>query len=360
MPLLESNYYALWLGKQSAKGTPNTTPGKRAIMVGGNLTSARDDGEENYSDLTKYGNRTDWVNSLVGSGEPALEATPDELAYVLWLMHGAEAVTALTAVTGPPAVPAMSRHRFTPTTSIGHYFTAFLRVGSTALRRHQFNDCLITRVAIEASTANKAVRVTPRVLSLDPSVIYSADPAAALPTDRPFLHTDLGVNAGTVTDGSMTIDGVTFRGLTQWNMTIDDAWEPVYGDTTTPYDLQQGSPSVTCGATLLLDASALQQFNKIVYGTASPTAGTKPSRAILTPGSLVGLLRQRDAVGAHAGRELSITVPGVKWNAPDAPAPNPDGGVTEIALAGSMRVVAGQPAYTIDVNTNSTTLAFTV
>ena len=42
-----------------------------------------------------------------------------------------------------------------------------------------------------------------------------------------------------------------------------------------------------------------------------------------------------------------------------APAPNPDGGVTEIPLAGTMRPVAGQPAYTVDVLTDALTTAFT-
>lgn len=362
MPLLEPNYYGLWLGKQTAKGTPNTTPGKRPIMVGGNLTSARDDGSENYSDLSKYGAETDWVNSLLGNGEPALEATPDEFAYLLWLFHGAETVSAIPLVTGPPAVPAMSQHRFTPTTALGFYATVFLRVGSTVVRRHQFNDCIVTRIAMEASSANKAMRVTPRFLSLDPGVIYAADPAAALPTDRPFLHTDfsqVGTAAAPTVDGSMVLDGTTFRGVTAFNMTIDDAWEPVYGDDSRPYDFVQGNPSVTVGATLLLDSAGYGQFCKLAYGSTSPSAGTKPLRSIPALGSFLATMRGRDSAGAHSGREFVGTVPGVKWTLPDAPAPAPDGGTVELALAGNMRPIVGQQPYTIDVRCNSTTAAFT-
>lgn len=353
MPLIESNIYALWVGKQSAKGTPNTTPGKRLVMVAGNLGTDRDDGNENYSDLTKYGARTHWVNSLTGSGEPACEATPVELAYLLWLFHGGETVS---AVTGPPTG---SRHRTTPTSAIGHYFTAFLRVGSTVLRRHQHNDCIITRVAIESSSANKAARVTPRILSLDPGVIYATDPVAALPTDRPFLHTDLSLNAGVGSDGSMTLDGVVYRGLTQWNLTIDDAWEPNYGDDSRPYDFHQGTPTVTVGATLLMDAAALARFNALYYGTTTPSAGTKPLRSIAALGSFNGMLRQRDNTGAFNGRVLNGNVPGVKWTLPDAPPPAPDGGQTELALAGTMEPIAGQQPYTLDVETDAGTVAFT-
>lgn len=357
MPLLEPNYYALWLGKQSAKGTPNTAPTSRPIMVGGNFAVARDDGEENYSDLSKYGARTDWVNSILGNGEPALEGTPTELAYALWLFHGAETVT---AVTGPPAA---SRHKFVPAAGRGHYCTAYMRVGSSVLRKHKFNDCLITRIAIEASSANKAMRVTPRILSLDPAEVYGADPAATLPTDRPFLFTDLSQNGAApapAVDGSLKIDTLTFRGVTQFAFTIDEALEPVYGDDARPYDLVQGTPTVTVGATVYADADGLAQFNRMVYGTAAPAAGTKPLRSIPALGSLEAMLRQRDNTGAFNGRQFRGAVPGVKWAIPDAPAPNPDGGSTELALTGTMRPVAGQDPYTLEVDTASSVVAFTV
>src|SRR4051812_46302998 len=106
--MLEPSIYGLWAGKQTARGTKNAAPGKRLVQVGGDFNLARDDGEENYSALSKSGARPDWVNSVTAIGEPACEATPTELAYLLWLFHGAETVT---AVTGPPAA---QKHSFTP------------------------------------------------------------------------------------------------------------------------------------------------------------------------------------------------------------------------------------------------------
>lgn len=348
MPILEPNFYGLWVGKQTAKGTPNTTPGKRLIQVGGDFAMPRDDGSENWSDLRKYGTQTDWVNSLIGNGEPAVEATPTELAYLLWLFHGAETVT---AVTGPPAA---QKHTFTPSLGRGHYFTAFQRVGQSVLRRHRFDDCLITKCVIEGSTANKAVRITPTVMSLDPGAQFTSDPAAALPTDKPFLFTDAA--------GTFTIDGVVFNGQSTFNLTIDDAWSPIYADDTIPFDLVQGQPSVTFSANVYFDSTALTQFNNLVYGTASPTAGTKPIRRIPALGSYSMYLKQKDTTGALNGREFKVTIPGVKWTAPDAPGPNPDGGATEVTMAGSMRPVDLTDAikpYTIDVNTANGDVAFT-
>lgn len=346
MAILEPNFYGLWVGKQTALGAPNAAPGKRLVQVGGNFAFPRDDGEENYSDLTKYGARTDWVNSMVGSGEPAVQATPTELAYLLWLFHGAEVVT---AVTGPPAA---QKHTYTPATGKGFWATFFVRVGNAVIRRHKFNDCLITRVQIEGSTANKAVRITPRVLSLDPGEVFAADPAAGLPVERTFLYTD-----GT---GTFTIDGTVFKGQSQFTLVIDDAWEPVYGDDTVPFDLVQGTPVVTIGVTVFFDATAQAEWNTLVYGTANPAGGTKPLKTITALGSYSFYLKSRDAAGALNGLEFKLTIPGVRWAVPDAPGPNPDGGTVEVALAGAMRPVAGQPAYTIDVNTPNAVVAFTV
>lgn len=343
--MLEPSIYGLWVGKQTAKGTANTTPGKRLVQVSGDFAMPRDDGEEPFSDGTKYGSRADWVNSLLGNGEPGIEATPTELAYLLWLFHGAETVS---AVVGPPTA---QKHTFVPSTGRGHYFTSFLRVGQTIVRRHRFDDCLITRMQIEGSTANKAVRVTPRILSLDPGAIFATDPVAAMPADKTLLYTD-----GT---GTFTIDGTVFKGHSQFSLVIEEALEPAYGDDVIPWDLQQGSPVVTLGCTVLFDADAFAQFNKLVYGTAAPGAGTKPLKTIPALGSYSFYLKQRDAAGAVNGREFKLTLPGVKWSPPDAPGPNPGGGATELALAGAMRPVAGQPAYTLDVSTENSVVAFT-
>lgn len=358
--LLEPNIYALWVGKQTAKGTPNLAPSRRLQQVGGNFGVTRDDGSENFSDLSMYGDQEDWVNSLTGTGEPVLHATPVETAYLLWLAHGAETVTAVAAVPGPPAVPALSRHTFVPTPGIGFYASVYQRVGQSVIRRQQFNDALLTKFTLEASSANKAARITPRFLSLDPGITYGpTDPVATLPVEKPFLFTDFGANSGATTDGSATVDGVVYRGVTQFQLTVDNAWEPVYGDSATPYDFQQGSPSVTIGATIHADAAGMARWNKDVYGTATPAAGTKPLRSVPALGSFRGLMRQRDSAGLFNGLALDVTIPGVKWAIPDAPAPNPDGGSTEFALAGTMRPLPATSPYTIVLDLPTGTVAFT-
>lgn len=344
--LLEPNVYGLWGGKQTAKGTVLATPTRRLVQISGDFGMDPDDGEQRYSDTTKYGGRTDWVNSRNGQGEPAVEATPTELAWLLWMFHGAETVT---AVTGPPTA---QKHTFVPSTGRGHWGAYWRRVGQSLIQRHRMNDCMIGRVQIEGSTANKDVRITPRMFSLDPFEVIAADPAGIdMPVDKPFLYTD-GV-------GAFTIDGTVIKAQSQFTFVADEDLSLVYGDDTVPHDLAQGDANVTIGVTLLFDSLALAQWNKLVYGTATPATGTKPLKTLPALGSYMAYLKQKDTAGALNGREFKLTVPGVKWDIPPAPGPNPAGGTTEVALAGAMRPVAGQPAYTIDVNTDNTVTAFT-
>lgn len=344
--MLEPSIYGLWAGKQTARGTKNVAPSKRLVQVGGDFNLVRDDGEENFSDLTKYGARADWVNSVTATGEPAVECTPTELAYLLWLFHGAEVVT---PVTGPPTA---QKHTFTPTTGRGFWATFVKRIGLTQIQRQSFNDCLISRLQIEGSTAAKAVRITPRVLSLDPGEVIAADPAAAMPVDKTLLFTDGA--------GAFTLDGVAIPAHSQFTLVVDDDLSPIYGDDTVALDVTQGNAVVTIGVTLFFEALALARWNVLVYGTAAPVAGTKPLKTVAALGSYSFYLKQRDAAGALNGREFKLTIPGVKWAIPDSPGPNPDGGNAEVSFAGAMRPVSGQPAYTLDVNTNNADVAFTV
>jgi hypothetical protein len=111
---------------------------------------------------------------------------------------------------------------------------------------------------------------------------------------------------------------------------------------------------------LFFDAAMLARWNTQVYGTASPTAGTKPLRRIPAVGSYNAVLDLKDPAAARTGRRLTVDCKAVKWSLPDAPAPNPDGGVTEVQLSGELRPSTGQEVYTIDVETANADVAFTV
>lgn len=343
-PILEPSYYALFAGKQTAQGTPLAAPTRRLVQVAGDFAWARDDGSEEYSDLSKYSPRTDWVNSLLGQGEPGIEATPTELAWLLWIYHGAETVA---AVTGPPAA---QKHTFVPSTGRGH-FAAFWRVvGNLVQQSHRMNDCIINGITIEGSTANKAVRVTPSILSLDPGEVFAKPSTPVIPTDKPFLYTD-----GT---SSFTMDSTVYKEQTEFSLSLTEDLRAEFGDDIIPADLAQGNPGATIGITMLASQAVVNRWNTRMYGSASPAAGTKPLKAIDANGSYSAYLKQRDSAGALNGREFKLTIPSVRWTIPPAPGPDVGGATPTIAFAGELRP-SGSPLYTIDVNTANTDVAFT-
>lgn len=344
---VESNVYALWAARQTAKGTPATNGTKRFIQVAGDFNINRDDGSENWSDLDRFGDATDFVNSLIGSGNPSIEAQAEETAYLYWLFAGQETFTAAAPAATPPTPVTRV---FTPGTNTGFWSTWWKRVGLSTIVRQKFNDAKISAIRFEASSQNKVAKVTPSVVSLDPGEVFTADPTnpAAISAGDPLLFTEAV--------GTITIDGVVYSGVSQYAVVIDDAQGPWYGDSVTPYDLVPGAARVTLeGVTLLLDATTLAIYNQQIYGAASPAAGSKPIKTRPALGSFSAQMTR----GLNDQRiSIKHEVAGVAWSPDIAIPPSPDGGPVEIALAGQMRKVAGQPAWKVTVETGASGAAF--
>jgi hypothetical protein len=322
MPVMESSIYGLWVAKQTAKGTAATTPIKQLRQVGGDISANREDGSEAFSSQSRFLNFSDFVDSLSGAGDPQVQVTPPDIAYLCYLFFGAETVTGA-------ADP--YTHVFTPNANGGFWSTWWTRKGGSVVQRQRHADMRIASLQIEGSTGQKILRATPTLLGLDPAEVINADPSGVNQTlNAPFLYTEA--------EGAFTIDGTVFRGQSQFSVTWDEALSLVPGDSVTPYDLMMGQPSVTVTVTIYLDADGLQRYNSLVYGTASPSAGTKPLKFLPANGSYVCEFKSRNAAGLLTpARELKIDLPSVKWT-PDVAIPiNPDGGATEINLTGQTR-----------------------
>jgi hypothetical protein len=344
MSLQELQIYALWGGKQSAKGTPNNAPATRLSHVAGDFKMPREDGSEAYSEGTQFVNKQDWVNTLVGNGNPGLRATPDEVAWAQWMFEGGEVVT---PIVGPPE---KNSHATTALPGLGHWGTYATRKGSSVLQRHQHNDAMIGQVEIGGSTGSKAIRYTPQMIVLDPGQVRAADPVAAMPVTAGFLYTD-----GT---GRFKIDETVFRGHSEFTALINKDLQPVYSDDVVVYDLAIGNAVITIAVTLYFDQDGLAQFNKLLYDDPAPAAGAKPARYITGLGSYGFDLQARDTAGAVNGDAFRFGLDGVKWNVPDSPEPNPAGGTPTITLNGEMRQVDGSNPYDIEIDCDAD--AFTV
>ena len=335
---VESNISGLWTSAQHDLATAATVGVKRLIQVGGDFDINRDDSSENYSDLDRFGNQTDWVQTVIGSGSPVIQCTTNELAYLLWMFFGGEVFTIKAAGVSPP------KFVFTPGTTTGFWSTWWKRVGLSTIHRAKFNQCKIRSVRLEGSTAAKALHATFMIDSLDPGEVFTADPTpSTMPVQVPFVYTEGA--------GSWVIDGVTYTGQSQFAIVIDDANTAVYGDNITPMALVPGNASVVMdGVTMVLDDAELARFNTQIYGSATPTVGTKPQKVLPSLGSYTANFSRGTA---DVRESIKIELPGARWSPSLSIPPNPDGGPIEHALAGGMRKVSGQPGVRITVETGA-------
>lgn len=328
---LESNIGALWGAKQTAKGTPvaGVASSRRFNWVAGDLNSSRSDGSENISDLSRFGDATDYVDTLIGEGSIGIQATPTETAWLAWMFFGQETVTG--------AADPWS-HVATPSAAGGFWATFWKRVGASTILRQKFNDSKITQLQFNASQGQKVGRITANLMVLDPGEIYTTtDPSTALTADDPVLYTE-----GT---GTYKVDTVALSGQSESTIVMDDASSPYYGDDVKPMDVVPGTPAVSVAVTVLVDDNGIQQaYYKRVYGTTTPTGGTKPLKNLDPIGAYEFKLTKATSAGAVTpARSVKLEVPGVKW-APDGSVPhNPDGGAVEINLSGQGRIAGANP-----------------
>lgn len=344
----ELNISTWHVGKQTAKATENTTLTKRLKHVGGDLALARDVGQEKYSDGTLYGGTTKYLNGLSASGTPAFQATPDTLAYLLWLHHGGETTS---AVTGPPA---KTKHTYKPSLTAPFWCTFTRSVGISPVQRHSFIDCLVGGYTLEASQAQKVMRITPQVFSADPFKVIAADPAVAFASGSagtPWVFTEAS--------GTLTMNGVQWGGISNVTFAVTAAKTPIYGDDVVPYDFVSGEASATISITMVFDATGVQRWNYEVYGTTTPTTGTKPLRGVTQDGTFSALWTQKDSTGASTGNKVDLDVNAVAWEVPAPPEPNVSGGTAEVTITGAVNNPgAGGDPFTIAIDNDNA--AYTV
>lgn len=333
MGLVQTKINGLWVAKQTARGSVASTAIKRLRQPAGNIRTNRSDGTERWGTDDRFGDAQDYVDSLIGDGDPGAQATPGVLAYLLYLFAGQETVTGA-------ADP--YTHVITPAAAGGFWSTWWKKVGvGSELVRERFADVKIGQLVIEGSTAQKIVRITPTLISLDPGEKVAADPVKALDTGNDgeaFLYTE--------GESAFSINGSVIRAQSQFQITLNENMEPVYTDSVLPLDAVAGEPEATLALTLALDADGLARYNFEIYGSTSPAAGTKPLKKLPALGDYSFLLDK--AVDATPGnnRQFGFDVDAVRWSPDVAVAPNPSGGLSEVSLTGRVRrTAAGTEAW---------------
>lgn len=324
--LVESKIYGLWIAKQTKRGEAAAAAIKRLRQVAGNVKVDRSDGREKFGNDDRFGDAQHFVDSIMGSGDPGIQAQPGPLAYLFYLFAGQETVTP-----GAGEEVGVEKHVSTPAAAGGFWATVWKKVGVADVVREKSADCKIGQISIEGSTGQKVVRVTPSIMSLDPSEKVAADPVKGFDEEDAFLYTE--------GESAFEINGEVVRAQSQFQITINEALEAVYTDSVVPLELAAGEPEVTAALTLALNTDGLKIYNREVFGNPTPAPGTKPLKTLPAVGSYEFLLSKGE------DRSFQLELPGMKWTPDVAVEPNPAGGLTEVSLAGELQRVAGQPAW---------------
>ncbi len=331
MPALERNIGAIWVAKQTAKGSPAATAIKKARTVSGNFGIDVDTGSEPYADGARFNSSSDYLNSVTGSGSAGIQGQSGVLAYLAYLMLGAETVTGVGPYTHV-AVPAAS----------SFWTTWWKTVGSTVVQRQRHNDCRITSLVLEGSTGQKVLRATPTIISLDPGEVVASDPVKPDDDTEPLLYTEA--------EASFTVNGVVIRGHSAFTITITDELTPYYADSVNAQEVVSGRGRIDLSSTILVDAAGLAEYNRIVYGTTTPTTGAKPAKVVPALGTYEFTMTR------GATELFKVKFFGARFNAPEAPAIDPAGGAPEMTLAGGGRLVGANPM--IELTTKNADAAY--
>lgn len=253
-------------------------------------------------------------------------------------------VTVSTVTVASATVGVGYTHVATPSDIGGFYSTWAKSVGKSVVWRGQFNDCRISSLRWEGSSASKVFKLTPTLLVLDPGQIISADPTQIDDATRPFIYTEAA--------GTFTIDGAVYRGHSSFAMEAQWGLAEWYGDSATPFDVTNTRATVMLqGITILLDTQGLARYNEQIYGTPTPMSGAKPLTSIPALGSYNCTFNRVSRYTGVIEQSAAFTLPSVKWDPTLNIPANPAGGPVELAMAAEYRKAVGQPAFSIAVTT---------
>lgn len=339
---IESGIGTLNYGRQPAKGTPATaatiTVGyNRPKWFGGALKSGKTLGQEEYVDGQRFASPSVFTDRVGGDvGSLTLQGQPENTG----LFGGA--ILGVDTVTGA-ADP--WTHTMTSAGTSGQWGTWWQKVGSAiGPERGMYSDSKIAKLMLQCGRDQKTMHLELAIMCLNAAEVYTTDPARTEDTSDPYFWTEA--------TGSVTFDGVVDSDANEETLEIDTGMEAYYGDDIKPSQLIEKKGSIVTTVKSIVTDTTLAKYRLAVYNTATPTAGTKPVKAVFY--AALSTLYTRSAT-----RTLSISRPRIAVNPADmVVAPQPQGGANEISFGGACLKNGATPALTmVALSGDSTTYA---
>lgn len=282
--VMEPGQYQYWIGPQSAQGTAAADAALTVspAITGGSVSTNLNAGVTRWPQYSqRFWGAVRYVDSLTGAGELTCVGHPSNIGRLLrWMLGGTDTVSGAGPYTHTLATAAASQ-----------WLTIVRKVGvnegtgAGAPRIERYNDCRMTQLVIQGSTADKTVTITPTFIVADPAETRTTSPAATIPVERPFVYTD---GTGAFKFSTNTGTAVVNPDTTSFTLTISEPQNPAPGDGIVPLGFTPGEATVTWAIEATAATAALTEYNRLIYGSATPFAapGAKPSTALPSAGSV--------------------------------------------------------------------------
>jgi hypothetical protein len=290
--MVAGNVADIVFGIQSSKGTavvPTALNSFRCLVNGGWLAPTRDEAVLEETGTTRLRSQA-FLKMVRAGGSPAFWARPAMLGALLYGAMGGKATTG-------------SADPYTHTFTLGStqpWMTFWSSLGAgSAIKFEQFVDCKLSSLKIESSAGNP-IKVSIEVVGIAPTFETPYPPTALVAeTVVPFQHAD--------GKGTLLYEGAAASSIDTFTVTIGTGVTAAQGDGYTPDSVNEGMLDITVETGQIISDFAL--WNRLHWGSATPTDGATPSTAPLElGGSPAGLDFLFTRVGATPGPERSLDV----------------------------------------------------
>ena len=208
------------------------------------------------------------------------------------------------------------------------YLTAWKNLGN--LQFEKYVDAKVVTFTMTSESGNE-LRAAVALLARQPRHATAAEVGGAtVDQDAPLVHFDA--------ESNLKVEGVAVSSIRRTVLTIENGTTIIPGDSVLGYDVRVALQRITIEVVNLIEDLSL--YNRLHYGTASPSADTTPTRDVLELGGAPAGLDLKWIRQAAPERSLEILAPRVKIASMSGFAPAIDG--TQLAQTVTYEVL--QPA----------------
>lgn len=337
---IETGIGSINYGKQSAKGTVATaaTTGvgyNRLKHVSGGLKANKSLGKQAFTDGNRFDSSSAWVDKIGGDvGSIVLQAQPENIGLFYAQILGSDTVTGAS----DPYT-----HTITVSNSGAAWGTWWQKLGSAVgPNREVYWDAKIAKLTQTSPRDRNAVNLELEIKCLKAAEVFTTDPAKTEDASDPYLLTEA--------TGGLTFDSTVVQEIEDSIVEIDCGTEVFWGDDDEPLQLIEKRGMITRSIEAIVTNDTLDKYKKALYGTTTPTAGTRPSGSVFAPAIEQVFTRS-------ATRVATITTPKVNIDPEsfEPMAPQGDGGKMPIKFGGQCVKSGGSAPITVVVLSGDST-----